>query len=110
MEALINYAWPGNVRELENTIERLVVLNDSSQVKVKHLPQNLQKVNCSIAYADNLQATHEDSQVIPLEDLERRAIEAALMKFQGSISVVAKKLKIGQATLYRKVKKFGLQV
>ncbi|EKD42089.1 MAG: hypothetical protein ACD_73C00334G0002 [uncultured bacterium] len=32
----------------------------------------------------------------------------ALMKFQGNISIVAKKLKIGQATLYRKVKKYGL--
>ncbi|MCP5463924.1 MAG: sigma-54-dependent Fis family transcriptional regulator [Deltaproteobacteria bacterium] len=109
MEALINYDWPGNVRELENTIERLVVLHDSSEVKLKHLPPNIQKVDCSIGYSNETVAPRADNNVIPLEDLERRAIEAALIKFQGNITVAAKKLKIGQATLYRKVKKFGLQ-
>ena len=48
MEALINYDWPGNVRELENTIERIVVLHDSDQVKLKHLPPHIQKVDLSI--------------------------------------------------------------
>ncbi|EKD50865.1 MAG: hypothetical protein ACD_62C00408G0002 [uncultured bacterium] len=109
MEALINYDWPGNVRELENTIERIVVLHDSSQVKCKHLPPHIQNVNCSIGYSDEAQMMHADTKVVSLEDLEKQAIEAALMKFQGNITVVAKKLKIGQATLYRKVKKFGLQ-
>lgn len=110
IEALINYDWPGNVRELENTIERLVVLHDSSQVKINHLPSHIQKVDLSIGYADDVQDIKSEARVIPLEDLERQAIEAALMKFQGNITVAAKKLKIGQATLYRKVKKFGLQV
>lgn len=110
MEALINYDWPGNVRELENTIERLVVLHDSSQVRLKHLPPHIQKVDLSIGYAGEGLAIRPEDQVIPLDELERRAIEAALMKFKGNITVAAKKLKIGQATLYRKVKKFGLQV
>jgi DNA-binding NtrC family response regulator len=109
MEALINYDWPGNVRELENTVERIVVLHDSSQVKLKHLPPHIQNVNCSIGYSDESQILKSGQQIIPLDDLERQAIEAALMKFQGNITVAAKKLKIGQATLYRKVKKFGLQ-
>jgi len=110
MEALINYDWPGNVRELENTIERLVVLHDSSQVKASHLPPHIQNVDCAIGYSDEAQSLQGDGKIIPLEDLERQAIEAALMKFQGNITIAAKKLKIGQATLYRKVKKFGLQV
>ena len=63
-----------------------------------------------IGYADESKGLQTENHVIPLEELERQAIEAALMKFQGNISVAAKKLKIGQATLYRKVKKFGLQV
>lgn len=108
MESLINYDWPGNVRELENTIERVVVLHDSSQVKLKHLPPHLQKVDCNIGYTEELSSLPTETRVVPLEDLEKQAIEAALMKFQGNIAVAAKKLKIGQATLYRKVKKFGL--
>ncbi len=110
MESLINYDWPGNVRELENTVERLVVLHDASEVKLKHLPPHLQKVDCAIGYLTDAKPAAMDGRVIPLEDLERQAIEAALMKFQGNITVAAKKLKIGQATLYRKVKKFGLQL
>ncbi|MBF0105628.1 MAG: sigma-54-dependent Fis family transcriptional regulator [Deltaproteobacteria bacterium] len=109
MEALINYDWPGNVRELENTVERVVVLHDNTQVKLKHLPPHLQKVDCFIGYTEELKSAPTEARVVPLEEIEKQAIEAALMKFQGNITVAARKLKIGQATLYRKVKKFGLQ-
>lgn len=108
MEAFINYDWPGNVRELENTVERIVVLNDISQVKLKHLPPHFLEVDRSIGYSEEQSSHSDDVSIIPLEELEKKAIEAALMKFQGNISIAAKKLKIGQATLYRKVKKFGL--
>lgn len=110
MEALINYDWPGNVRELENTVERLVVLHDDNQVKLKYLPPHIQKVDLAIGYSDESQGLQTESVIMPLEDLERQAIEAALIKFQGNVSVAAKKLKIGQATLYRKIKKFGLNI
>jgi two-component system response regulator HydG len=109
MEALINYDWPGNVRELENTVERIVVLNDDSQVKLKYLPPHIQKVNCTIGYTDHAENIQEEGKIMPLEELEKQAIQAALLKFQGNIPIAAKKLKIGQATLYRKVKKFGIE-
>lgn len=110
MEALINYDWPGNVRELENTVERLVVLHDDNQVKIKYLPPHIQKVDLAIGYSDESQGLQTESVIMPLEELEKQAIEAALIKFQGNVSVAAKKLKIGQATLYRKIKKFGLNI
>lgn len=112
MEAMINYDWPGNVRELENTIERVVVLNNASQVKLKHLPKNIQTVNRSIGYSkEPLETTASlEQKIIPLEELERQAIELALLQYRGNVSVAAKKLEIGQATLYRKIKKFGFQV
>lgn len=112
IEALINYDWPGNVRELENTIERVVVLHDDSQVKLKFLPKHVQRVSRSISFKEVSKASGgitEEAQITPLSDLEKKAIEMALIKFQGNISVAAKKLQIGQATLYRKVKKLGLQ-
>lgn len=109
MEALINYDWPGNVRELENTIERIVVLHDDSQVKLKHLPKYVQKVSRAISFSEVARGNSEESRITPLIDLERQAIEMALLKFQGNISMIAKKLQIGQATLYRKIKKYGLQ-
>jgi len=108
MEALINHQWPGNVRELENMVERLVILNDVSQIRLKHLPEQIQNVDREIGYDEKVNAPQNGAGVIALEELEKRAIEAALLKFHGNVSVAAKKLKIGQATLYRKVKKFGI--
>jgi transcriptional regulator with PAS, ATPase and Fis domain len=76
-------------------------------VKLKFFPKQVQKVTRSISVSDVSLTTPEEAKVTPLEDLEKRAIEVALMKYHGNISIVAKKLKIGQATLYRKVKKYG---
>ena len=110
MEVLINYQWPGNVRELENTIERIVVLSNDSQVKVKHLPENLQEVKRVVSYEKptpygNGQGKEE---LMTLEEVEKFAIESALKKCEGNVMEAAKRLKVGQATLYRKIRKFGI--
>ncbi|MBI2340329.1 MAG: sigma-54-dependent Fis family transcriptional regulator [Deltaproteobacteria bacterium] len=109
MEALINYEWPGNVRELENTIERVVVLHNASQVKLKFLPKQIQRVNRTIAYSEAVGGISDEGRVVPLEALERQAIQIALMQYRGNVALAAKKLRIGQATLYRKVKKYQLE-
>jgi DNA-binding NtrC family response regulator len=110
MELMINYDWPGNVRELENTIERIVVLANDNQVKVKHLPPNLQNVKKVVPYsqANQLQSGNGTGTVLSLEDVEKSAIEQALKNCEGNVLEAAKKLKVGQATLYRKIRKFGL--
>lgn len=110
MEALINYDWPGNIRELENTIERVVVLNNASQVKMKFLPKQIQKVTRTIPYDKGPTVHKEEARIVPLDDIERRTIEVALSQFRGNVAITARKLKIGQATLYRKVKKYGIEV
>ncbi len=62
-----------------------------------------------ISYSDVTKGLGDEARVIPLEELEKRAIEMALLKYQGNISIAAKMLKLGQATLYRKVKRYGLK-
>ncbi len=44
LKILMNYFWPGNVRELKNLIERLVVLNESSEITPKDLPKKLKLI------------------------------------------------------------------
>ena len=85
------------------------LLSVYSSLKLKFLPKHIQKVTREISYSDISKGLSDETNIIPLDDLERRAIEMALMKFQGNISTAAKKLKLGQATLYRKVKKYGLK-
>jgi len=107
LEALLNYDWPGNVRELENVMERVVVLNNDTQVKLKHLPQQIQEAQkkASPVLSVNWQ---DDGHILPLELVERYAIESALRRCLGNVGEAAQKLKIGQATLYRKIKQYGL--
>ena len=110
LECLIAYNWPGNVRELENVIERVVVLHNDSHVKIKYLPPNLQKVAVGQKPARPVSFAFGDGQkIIPLEQVEKYAIEAALAKCMGNVSDTARQLEIGQATLYRKIKEYGLK-
>ncbi|MFH1874226.1 MAG: sigma-54 dependent transcriptional regulator [Pseudomonadota bacterium] len=111
MEALISYDWPGNVRELENTIERVVVLNNDSKVKLSHLPLVIRENSESkLEDRPKVEPTFvEQQKIVPLELVERYAIEAALRKCYGNVAEASNKLKIGQATLYRKIKQYGLR-
>jgi len=112
MEALTAHDWPGNVRELENIIERVVVLFNDSRVKLQHLPQAMQRIRSHAgpgALPEPSMAPLDGQRIIPLELVEKYAIEVALKRCLGNVSEAARKLKIGQATLYRKIKQYGLR-
>ena len=109
MEAMVNYDWPGNVRELENNIERIVVLQDDSRVKPSYLPRFIANAEKKVE-TETTGWDHGYQKVIPLRLVEQYAIESAIKKCMGDVLAAAKKLGIGQATLYRKVKKYGIKV
>src|SRR6202161_3421604 len=96
MRRLIAYNWPGNVRELENAIERAVALGSGPIVAVADLPSNLQ-------YPTTERAPEKD-ELLPLEELERRAILRTLRQTSGDKLAAARLLGIGKTTLYRKLK------
>jgi DNA-binding NtrC family response regulator len=96
MARLIGYDWPGNVRELENAVERAVALGSGSMLHVGDLPSNLQH-----AAGDRMPQSDE---LLPLEELERRAILRALREAGGDKLAAARLLGIGKTTLYRKLK------
>ena len=115
MSALIEYRWPGNVRELENTIERGVVLHNETKIKLSHLPSHfypLKKKKENVAERTVLTLSSKifsSKKVLPLTLVERYAIEQALEICTGNITLAAKRLKIGQATLYRKLRRYGIR-
>ena len=109
MESLINYDWPGNVRELENNVERVVVLNDDVRVQQSHLPRFIVSAEKKVGSQTSDWDRGYDK-ILPLHLMERYAIETAISRCRGDVVQAAKKLSIGQATLYRKIKKYGIKI
>ena len=101
MHRLIAYDWPGNVRELENAIERAVALGSGPIVHVGDLPSNLQ-------YPTTERAP-EKNEILPLDELERRAILRTLRETGGDKLSAARMLGIGKTTLYRKLKQYHME-
>jgi DNA-binding NtrC family response regulator len=100
MRRLIAYDWPGNVRELENAIERAVALGSGPILHVVDLPSNLQY--------PTTERIPEKDEILPLEELERRAILRTLRETGGDKLSAARMLGIGKTTLYRKLKQYHM--
>jgi DNA-binding NtrC family response regulator len=99
-DQLLRYEWPGNVRELENTMERAVALARGSRVEFEDLPEEIRQ-----AFPTPL-ATK--GKIRPLDEVEKEYIIAALELNGGNQTHTAEQLHIGSATLYRKLKSYGL--
>jgi two-component system response regulator HydG len=98
-DQLLRYPWPGNVRELENAMERAVALGRSSHVAVADLPEEVRRAAPAVLVMEG--------PVRPLEEIEKEYILAALERNEGNQTHTAEQLKIGSATLYRKLKSYG---
>jgi sigma-54 specific flagellar transcriptional regulator A len=100
--ALRGYGWPGNVRELENAIERAVVLAEGQpKIELGDLPPEIR------APAGRGSAPPEPDQ-LTLAEVERRHILATLERCGGTRSATAQALGIGENTLWRKLKAYGV--
>jgi DNA-binding NtrC family response regulator len=127
LTALMEYDWPGNVRELENTVQHMVAVNSGPLLHVPDLPSMLQNDILAkrlpeltmAAAADPLGAKNNpdpkaprifhDGHIIPLPEMERRAILEALRHTKGDRAMAAALLGIGRTTLYRKLKEYQVQ-
>jgi two-component system response regulator HydG len=105
MARLTSYDWPGNVRELENVIERAVALGAGPVIHTVDLPTNLQSP--ALAAAVPLGGASEG--IVPLRELEKRAILGAIKELGGDKLLAARLLGIGKTTLYRKLKEYEIE-
>ena len=99
-EILKTHYWGGNIRELQNCIEKAVILSDGENLTASdiELPQSRAAQNTNPAMAGN------DT----LEETEEKAIRAAMARYGGNLSMVAKSLNISRPTLYAKLKKYNI--
>ncbi len=131
--------WPGNVRQLENAIFRAVVLAEGEEIGPGEFPQVAAQIAADevavpqltepspaivASWPDipadlapvriatpghSLPLTDSQGHVRPLEDIERDSIRFAISHYRGQMSEVARKLRIGRSTLYRKLEGLGLE-
>jgi len=102
-DQLLRYEWPGNVRELENAMERAVALARGSRVEMEDLPLEVRQALPSVSVSREMVGM-----VRPLEEMEKECILAALEMNGGNQTRAAQQLQIGSATMYRKLKSYGL--
>jgi DNA-binding NtrC family response regulator len=98
MSRLMAWDWPGNVRELENAIERAIAMGSGPILHIGDLPSNL--------HHSSGERLPQNDEVLPLEELERRAILSAMREAGGDKLIAARLLGIGKTTLYRKLKQY----
>jgi len=104
LEVLESYEWPGNVRELENTIQRLIIMNNKNLVTDK---ETIGILGIEKNPSD-LAVNHELSLQESLAVLEKKIIENALKKY-GTTYKAAEALKVSQSTIVRKAREFGIE-
>ncbi|OPF92419.1 Regulatory protein AtoC [Rhodopseudomonas palustris] len=131
MVRLAQLDWPGNIRQLENAVYRAVVMSDGDQLGLADFPLAIapsvvpaedttgeplviersepQFVAASevpiapLPSVGNLSMLTADDEVRPLDEMEREIIRFAISHYRGQMSEVARRLKIGRSTLYRKL-------
>jgi two-component system, NtrC family, response regulator AtoC len=101
-EKLASYSWPGNVRELQNSIEHGVALTRYDQLTVDDLPQRIREhvPSKGIVLGEDL------SQLLPMEEVERRYILRVVEAVGGNKTLAAQTLGMDRKTLYRKLESY----
>jgi PAS domain S-box-containing protein len=104
LNRLSDYHWPGNIRELRNLLERLVVLLDHTEITEFDIAQLLPQIQeiKSDPIASQTTLSFEK------ESLEKNRILQTLKRTYGNKSACAKELGMTRATLYKKMKKYGI--
>jgi DNA-binding NtrC family response regulator len=103
-EKLLGYTWPGNVRELQNCIERAVALTRYEEIAVEDLPEKVLGQRRSVLPLGD----DDPSQIVPLEEVERRYILKVFEQVGGNKSAAAQLLGLDRKTLYRRLERYGV--
>jgi len=105
MMRLVGYDWPGNVRELFNAVHRMVVTAQGPELSLRDVPD---EIRSSDDAADG-QGSVGSLAGVGLDKLEKEAIRQTLAMTAGNREQAAQMLGIGERTLYRKLKEYGLR-
>jgi len=103
---LINHFWPGNVRELRNLIERIAILSNNDQNKIKTIiKESIKQGGVETFKNNNLSIPLKEAR----ENFEKEYLTTQLKKFGGNISKTAKFVGMERSALHRKLKGLGVK-
>ncbi|MCX5743337.1 MAG: sigma-54 dependent transcriptional regulator [Proteobacteria bacterium] len=109
LEALMRHDWPGNVRELQNVVHRAMLSSEGDELGLADLPNDLRALKpITVAVARAPRPAPEEN--LSMAEVETTAIMRALNTTHGNVSSAARLLKIGRATLYRRISELKLDV
>ncbi len=97
MDKILSYKWPGNIRELKHTVEKAIILSETTTLTVE-----------DFMFDKTSQADSDFNKPLSLEEAEKIIIKKALGRNNWNISEAAKELKVGRQTLYRKIEKYDI--
>lgn len=101
--ALTRFDWPGNIRQLINAVQQMVVVAEDNRIDMRHLPDDVRGGEGDDAHVG------ESLAGLSLDQIEKQAIRNALRITAGNREQAAEMLGIGERTLYRKLKEYGLK-
>ena len=103
-QKLLSYTWPGNVRELRNCIERAVALTRYDKLVIEDFPEKIR----AHSTRPILLGGDDPSELVPMEEVERRYILHVLDVTEGNKTAAATILGFDRKTLYRKLERYGI--
>ncbi len=106
LSLLVAYDWPGNIRELENVIERAFILCTSELICIEHLPEEFGLRGNSSRMASEVGVERSRARQI----VEEQEILDALKRNNYNRLATAKELGMHKSTLFRKIKKWGIEL
>lgn len=108
-QLLLGYSWPGNLFELKNALHHAVVMRSGDILTAADFPERIQRPPSSRS-GRRLAGSRSGAEALDgrLAEVERHAIEKAIAACGGSVTEAAKRLGIGRATLYRRLKQWGI--
>lgn len=104
MERLQNYEWPGNVRELRNAMEYALVLCSDRPVEVEHLPPRILARSCECLGPEKSKPKSTD------KNQQRQLLIKTLKETGGNRSEAARRLGVSRVTLWKRIKKMGIDI
>jgi len=107
---LTQYDWPGNVRQLMNTVQNMVIVARGEYLTFNDVPVEIRTTGAGQEGAGDASGAGAGSLAgMSLEQIEKQAIRNTLRMTAGNREQAARMLGIGERTLYRKLKEYGLK-